>query len=147
MQNSLDRLFEGMENTLRNVVAPTITDSYILSQVNSVAEIIGNLASRVEWNSTQLLEISDRVRPVLEAASGELPLTAAVLAGPAAAADWANADLLRARDEHLAALREVQRSLETAPDDDVESSIREFLAWHVDFESSLLRTASSRKKK
>ena len=138
MQNSLERIFEGLESTLRDIVAPTITDSYILTQINSVAELIGNLSSRVEWRSDQLLEVSLRVRPVLEKAGGPLP------ALPSATSS--NSELLRARAEHLEALGTVQRSLETVDNDEVEALIREFLAWQVSFEASLLRTAGRPKK-
>ena len=145
MQNSLDRIFEGLEHTLRSVVAPTLTDSYLLSQVNSVAEIIGNLSTRVEWRSDQLLEISARVRPILElaaAAPDGLPLTRDLLGRPAPTAATPNADLLAARDDHLLALREVQRALEARADPEVEAAVRDFLTWHVESEVALLRTAS-----
>jgi hypothetical protein len=144
MQNSLERIFEGLENTLRTVVAPTITDSYVLTQITSVAEIIGNLSTRVEWSCAQLLEVSVRVRPILTLAAGNgpaaLPLTREILAGPEPAAAWPNAELLRARDQHLLALREVQHSLEDHPDSSVEDAIREFLRWQVAHEATLLRT-------
>jgi hypothetical protein len=138
MQNSLERIFEGLEATLRDVVAPTITDSYILTQITSVAEIVGNLASRVEWRSDHLLDVSVRVRPILEKAGGPLP------AMPSSASS--NAELLQSRDDHLAALGQVQRSLETVDNDEVEALIREFLAWQVAFEMSLLRTSGRPKK-
>ena len=141
MQNSLDRIFEGLETTLRTIVAPTISDSYILTQVTSVAEIIGNLSTRVEWRSDQLLEVINRVRPVLERARSErLPRTAELLARPVPRAEIPNAELVAARDDHLLALREVQRSLDTQPDDDLEAAIREVIAWQVAHEVTLLRT-------
>lgn len=144
MQNSLDRIFDGLENTLRNIVAPTITDSYILTQITSVAEIIGNLSTRVEWSCAQLLEISLRIRPILEQAAAStpdtLPLTDALLARPVPTAASSNESLLAARDQHLLALREVQRSLESHANEDVEHAIREFLGWQVANESTLLRT-------
>jgi hypothetical protein len=45
-----------------------------------------------------------------------------------------------ARDRHLLALQEVQRSLESRADDVVEAAIREFLGWQVAHEATLLRT-------
>jgi hypothetical protein len=136
MQNSLGRIFDGLEHTLRNVIAPTIEDSYILSQVTSVAEIIGNLAARVEWRADQLVEVIERTRAVLRQAGAELP--------PAPAVGSQGAELAIARDEHLRALGELQRS--AAMDADLEVQIREFLAWHIAFETDLLRTASRVKK-
>lgn len=151
MQNSLDRIFEGLDDTLRNVVAPTITDSYILTQLTSVAEIIGNLSSRVEWSCAQLLEISVRVRPILEQAAAStphgLPLTDELLARAAPTAVSSNESLLAARDQHLVALREVQRSLESHANEDVEGAIREFLAWQVTKEATLLNTGMFRAPK
>lgn len=138
MQNSLERIFEGLESTLRDIVAPTITDSYILTQVTSVAEIIGNLSSRVEWRADQLLEVSVRVRPILEKAGRTLPRMPSIASS--------NAELVQARDDHLDALGQVQRSLETADNAEVEALIREFLAWQVAFEASLLRTSRRPKK-
>ena len=144
MQNSLDRIFEGLENTLRNIVAPTITDAYILTQITSVAEIIGNLSTRVEWNCAQLLEISVRVHPILEQAvamtPAGLPFTGALLARAVPTAASSSESLLEARDQHLLALREVQRSHGSHVNEDVENAIREFLAWQVAHEATLLRT-------
>jgi hypothetical protein len=144
MQNSLERLFEGLENTLRNIVAPTITDSYILTQITSVAEIIGNLSTRVEWSCAELRELSLRVRPVLELAAAStgdgLPLTRALLVDTPPTTTTSNAELVVARDRHLLALQEVQRSLESRADDVVEAAIREFLGWQVAHEATLLRT-------
>jgi hypothetical protein len=144
MQNSLERIFEGLEDTLRSVVAPTITDPYVLSQVTSVAEIVANLSTRVEWSSAQLQEISDRVRPILErAAAGSatgLPLTRELLARSAPGPVSPNEALLDARDRHLYALQEVQRSLEHAGDEELERMVREFLSWQVERETTLLRT-------
>jgi hypothetical protein len=150
VQNSLERLFEGLENTLRNIVAPTITDPYILSQLTAAAEVIGNLSTRVEWTCAQLFEISERVRPILLLAARtktELPLTGSLLAHSAPDLASSNASLLEARDQHLVALREVQRSLETDPDDEVETAIREFLGWQVAREGELLRTGMFSAKK
>lgn len=144
MQNSLDRIFEALENTLRNIVAPTLTDPYTLSQVISVAEIIGNLSTRVEWRSDQLLEVIDRVRPILELAAEQrtpdLPRTAALLGAPAPTPSTPNAELVSARDAHLFALREVQRNLETHQDNAVDAAVRDFLDWQVTREATLLRT-------
>jgi hypothetical protein len=151
VQNSLERLLEGLEHTLRSIVAPSLTDSYLLSQVNSVAEIIGNLSTRIEWRSDQLLEVVDRVRPVLEQAVASIPdglaSTRTLLARPVPSAATPNAELLGARDDHLLALREVQQALESHADADVEAAVRAFLTWHVESESALLRTASRAPKK
>jgi len=137
MQNSLERIFDGLEHTLLTVLAPSLEDPYLQSQVSSVAEIIANLSTRVEWKSAHLLDVTERVRPVLERAASR----------PAPTAGLANAALLEARDEHLLALREVQRSLESTEDEALEEAIREFLGWQLAHESALLRKASTRPKK
>lgn len=143
MQNSLDRIFAGLDHTLRNVVAPTITDPYVRSQLASVIEILANLSTRVEWNCTQLLEVSLRIRSVLELAAtsttSALPHTTALLARPAPTASCDNEALLHARTEHLLALREVQRSLQEQ-DGTVAEALRDFLAWQVATEMSRVRT-------
>lgn len=141
MQNTLDRIFEGLEETLRSIVAPTVTDPYILSQVTSVAEIIGNLSTRVQWRTDHLLDVVNRIRPVLQLAGAQrIPANARLLseAGPTAAT--APDDLLAARDAHLLAFREVQRSIEASPDQAIEEAVRDFVQWQVAHESSLLRT-------
>lgn len=144
MQNSLDRLFAGLQESLRTIVAPAITDPYVAGQVASIAEIIGNLSTRVEWRSDQLLESVVRVRPILELAGRrglrEIPLTGSVLGEPAPTAASTNPELLAARDAHLFALREVQRRLESHPDDEIDAAVRAFLIWQVANEASLLRT-------
>lgn len=151
MQNSLDRIFAGLENTLRTVVAPTVEDSYIRTQITSVAEIIANLSTRVEWSCVELLEISNRVRPILHLAvatgADQLSLSTELLARPVPTRAWPNESLLAARDQHLTALREVQRSLEFHGNEDVEEAIREFLRWQLDHEATLLRTGMFSAKK
>lgn len=144
MQNSLDRIFEGLERALREIVAPAVDDPYVLAQVTSIAEIVGNLSTRVEWRCDQLLEVCERVRPVLEQAMARDPqgldLTRRVLSGAPPGAGWPNAALVQARHDHLRALGEVQRSLESRPDDDLERAVRDLLGWQVEREAQLLRT-------
>jgi hypothetical protein len=151
MQNSLERIFEGLQHTLREVVGPSISDPYLQSQISSVAEIVANLATRVEWNCAELRELSLRVRVVLEqagrSAPDALPETTAVLAGPAPAAGDSNEALLQARDRHLLALREVQRWLEGCADERVEAALRDFLGWQVATEATMLRTGMFSAKK
>lgn len=151
MYNSLERIFEGLQHTLREVVAPGVSDPYLRSQISSVAEIVANLSTRVEWSCSQLREVSLRARAVLDEAEregpGTHPLAAAVLAEPTPAAGEANEALLHARDRHLEALREVQQSLQRRPDERVEAALREFLAWQVATEATLLRSGMFSAKK
>jgi len=49
MQNSIERLFEGLAHALHHDVLPQLTDSYARSQVTAAIEILGNLSTRVTW--------------------------------------------------------------------------------------------------
>lgn len=49
MQNSLERLFEGLATSLRDTVAPNVSDPYARSQVLAAVELINNIATRVVW--------------------------------------------------------------------------------------------------
>lgn len=142
MQNSLDRLLAGIEHTLRDVVAPTIEDPYVRTQLSSVTEIISNLSTRVEWRCDQLRDVITRIRPLLaettDEADTDVPLARAALDRPAPIAGTTNAELVRSRDEHLRALQEVQRARVTG--DELDARLRTFLGWQVETESSLLRS-------
>ena len=81
MQNSLERLFDGIATSLRENVAPAVEDPYAKAQVAATIELLANLAVRVEWRADLLREEIERIRAVLETA----PERPAVLdgAGPA----------------------------------------------------------------
>lgn len=49
MQNSIERLCEGLAHALHHDVLPRLTDSYARSQVTAAIEILGNLSTRVAW--------------------------------------------------------------------------------------------------
>jgi hypothetical protein len=112
IQNSLERLLEGIAAALRRDVAPALDDAYARSQALAGAELIENLAGRVEWRCADLAAVVDSVRPILAEAvriAPDLELAREVLTQPAPGGD--NAALLRARDRHLAALAELQDRL------------------------------------
>ncbi len=44
MQNSLDRLFEGISISLRDSVLPALSDDFAQAQLSAAIEILGNLA-------------------------------------------------------------------------------------------------------
>lgn len=58
MQNSLDRLFEGLSTTLRDTVAPAVDDPYVKSQVLAAVELINNIATRVDWRREPAPEVA-----------------------------------------------------------------------------------------
>ena len=124
MQNSLERLCDGIATSLREDVAPAIEDPYARAQVTAAIELLGNLAARVEWRSDLLREEIDHVRAVLETAA-ERP---AVLDGPVPAG---GPGLLASRDAHLDALAQA---------DPADEALRELLSWQVERELGLLRT-------
>ena len=68
MQNSLERLFDGIATSLRENVAPVVEDPYAKAQVAATIELLANLAVRVEWRADLLLEEIERIRAVLETA-------------------------------------------------------------------------------
>ncbi|MGH9245409.1 MAG: hypothetical protein ACRD29_14060, partial [Acidimicrobiales bacterium] len=69
IQNSLDRIFDGIIDTLRGTVAPAVDDPYVRAQVLAVSELLGNLATRTEWRGHDLVVTVDRIRPLLEEAA------------------------------------------------------------------------------
>lgn len=124
MQNSLERLFDGVASSLREDVAPAVDDPYAKAQVAAAIELLANLAERVEWRSDLLRDEIERVRAVLETAR-ERP---AVLDAPIPAD---SATLVLSRDAHLDAL---------AHADTADQALRDLLSWQLERELALLRT-------
>jgi hypothetical protein len=54
MHNSLDRLLDGIASTLRNDIAPQLSDPYVRAQAQTAAELLAHLAEHVEWRCDQL---------------------------------------------------------------------------------------------
>jgi hypothetical protein len=113
IQNSLERLLEGIAAALRDDVAPALDDAYARSQALAGAELIENLVGRVEWRCADLVAVVEGVRPLLAEAAELAPAGASgleaarrVLAEEPPGGD--NAALLRTRDAHLRALAGVQ---------------------------------------
>lgn len=152
IQNSLERLFEGMVEALREDVLPAVGDAYARSQVLATAELLGNLATRVEWRSADLAELVAEIRTALAEADRAAPpgvpeLAAArrLLAGPAPdPAD--NEALVAARAGHLSALAGAQGWAETAGHEGVRAELRRVLLRLLDGELERLRTGMYRKR-
>lgn len=83
IQDSLDRILDGMATQLRDVIAPELPEGYARVQALAMAELLANLGTRVEWRCDQLAE-------VVALAGLEVPQV--------------NAALLAARSEALAGL-------------------------------------------
>jgi hypothetical protein len=58
MQNSLDRLFEGISISLRDSVLPALSDDFAQAQLSAAIEILGNLATRVSWREDQFEQVA-----------------------------------------------------------------------------------------
>jgi hypothetical protein len=124
MQNSLERLFEGLATSLREDVTPAVEDPYAKAQVSAAIELLANLAARVQWRADLLHEEIEHCRAVLETAAERPALLDATLPESGAALSDAHASYLDA--------------LSHADVD--EAALRAFLGWQVERELSLLLT-------
>jgi hypothetical protein len=149
MQNSLERLLDGMAAALVEVVAPGLGDDpYARGQALACAELLRNLAPRVEWRCGDLAEVVRRARALLAQADAVAPPgedalrpARALLAQPDPdPAD--NAALVEARRRHLAALAAVQGWLARGGGGEaaaLRAEVRAFAAWHLRTELERLR--------
>jgi hypothetical protein len=68
MNNSLERLVEGMIATLRNHVIANISDAYARGQAIGVVDLLNNIGPRIEWARAPIVEaIEARRRAIGEA--------------------------------------------------------------------------------
>jgi hypothetical protein len=122
MQNSLERLLAGIAETLREVVRPALTDPYAAAQAAAAAELLENLATRVEWRRDLLAARAERVAALLRRAGRPTPTSA-----PAETATAA--ELAEALRELLAELASLQaRGLPQSLAPDIEAFLRTELA-------------------
>ena len=101
MQNSVDRLLLGVATVLRNDIAPQLQDEFARGQALAGAEILENLAPRVQWRADDAEAVVALVAPVLAG-------LADVQRSGTRALDVALA-LLEREVEHLKAAREAAR--------------------------------------
>lgn len=148
IQNSLDVLFDGMLRTLQEAI-PLVREDYARGQLQAAADILANLAERVDWREAELRETIRRSRSILRAAVAEAPdaahLAAArdCLAGPGTAA----AGLAASRDLHLSALAGVQRYAGETGSAGLQRRLDRFMNWQLETESVLLRRARARARR
>ncbi len=113
MQNSLDRIFDGLCSTLRERVLPEVSDPWVRIQVEAAVGLLAHLAVRVEWRCADLAEEVAATRALLAEATArggtapELLRARDALATPAPGASD-NARLVAARSDLLEALAGVQ---------------------------------------
>jgi hypothetical protein len=124
MQNSLERLFDGLASALCEDVLPAVDDPYARSQLLASVELLANLAERVEWRCADLREEIGAVRAVLGRGDEPLPED--------------NAGLVEARREALDALARAQEQGLDTPE------LRELLGSRLERELGRLRTGMYR---
>ena len=73
MNNSLDRLIEGITATLRAHVIPNVTDAYARGQAIGVIDLLNNIAPRLEWARAPLAEAVAERRRAIRAVCALLP--------------------------------------------------------------------------
>lgn len=149
MQNSLERIFEGLGVALREHVLPGVSDPWARIQVEAAAGILANLAVRVEWRCADLADEIVAVRGVLEeatAAAGAAPeverARAVVAEDLPDRAD--NATLVASRAAHLEALAGVQAWAERCDDPaagPVRDALRRVMAERLEADLALLAAA------
>lgn len=149
MQNSLDRLLEGVVHALREAVLPAVDDDYARTQLLAAAEVLANVAVRVEWRCASLRSEVDGVRAVLAVAAAAVPGAGLdpVRALLARAVPDDNAGLVAARVEHLAALAQAQGVLAALPDGTAapaRAAVAAFLRERLEADRALLRTGMFR---
>ena len=99
MNNSLDRLVEGIIATLRTDVIPNVTDDYARGQAIGVIDLLNNIAPRLEWQRAPLLKAVEARREVIrQVASLKGTRTESSHAGKAGE-DLSSNDLIAERDQ------------------------------------------------
>jgi hypothetical protein len=150
MQSSPDALLEAIADSLREALAPRIEDPFTRGQIEAAAEILDNLAARVQWRADMFGEPYAQVRALVQEActrapDGALPLSRAWLAAaddrtPEVEAAWASA---------LGALAEVQAWLAVPATSEpaLDALLAQFLHDDHKREQSLLRTGMFRDRR
>lgn len=149
IQNSLERIFEGLCATLRENILPEVSDPWVRIQVEAATGLLTHLASRVEWRCADLMEEVIVTRAVflsaleVEPDATELAAAARLLADPLPASTD-NEALLGVRNAHLAALAGVQAWAARREDaGSVREALRRLLAARL--EADLAQLSRSRR--
>jgi hypothetical protein len=152
IQNSLDRIFEGIARSLHTSVLPALDDRHAIAQVRATIELLGNLSTRVNWDPTYLTATRDRVRATLgqiAASAGDATPTSVQQALSAVDPEPGDVPgLAAARNRDLEALADGQAWVAAAMAAGVDGAVgameavRDFLAWQLADEFERLRTAS-----
>lgn len=97
MNNSLERLVEGIIATLRTDVIPNVADAYARGQAIGVIDLLNNIAPRLEWARAPIAASIAERRAVIDDVRAFLQVPAA--ASPQACLLDSSAALLAERDK------------------------------------------------
>jgi hypothetical protein len=113
IQNSLQRIFDGMVSSLTETVMPQLDDPYARYQLQTMLDLLMNVAERVEWRCADLRREIDAVEPPLrQALATDIPpeLRGRLNALRFRVGEMTNEQLTELCREHLDALAAVQRA-------------------------------------
>jgi hypothetical protein len=113
MNNSLERLVEGIVLTLRVHVIPNVSDAYARGQAIGVIDLLNNIAPRLEWARAPIAEAVAERRKAIADVRALLPE-----APPAVDEGFSDQALVSANSTVLAAER-----------DRLDSEIADLIAW------------------
>jgi hypothetical protein len=82
MNNSLNRLIEGIIATLRSHVIPNVSDAYARGQAIGIIDLLNNIAPRVEWARAPIAEALSARQQAIGGARALLPEAPAGAQGP-----------------------------------------------------------------
>jgi hypothetical protein len=104
MINSLDRIFDGIVQMLRDDVLPRIDDEFARGQVYGAMDLLGNLKTRVEWDAgalrgdvTERTALVAKITPLLGGLGPDAPQTGVSVEATSRELE----DARRRLDEHL----------------------------------------------
>jgi hypothetical protein len=114
IQNSLQRIFDGMVSSVTETVLPQVDDPYARYQLQCLLDLLMNVAERVEWRCADLRRTLDVLEPPLRqaVAAGDLTAGLAEQLGSLQfrTEEITNEQLTELRKVHLEALAALQRS-------------------------------------
>jgi hypothetical protein len=124
IQNSLQRIFDGMVSSVTETVLPHVDDPYARYQLQCLLDLLMNVAERVEWRCDELRGTLDALEPPLRQAVAAGYLSEELGSLPFRTEEMTNEQLTELRTAHLEALAALQRSDGDRPDPDSEPARR-----------------------
>jgi hypothetical protein len=110
IQNSLQRIFDGMVSSVTETVLPHVDDPYARYQLECLLDLLMNVAERVEWRCADLRGTLDALEPPLRQAVAAGYLAEELGSLPFRTDEMTNEQLTELRKVHLEALATLQRS-------------------------------------